>query len=51
MGAPLDNPITLPDGRRLRTLGEAGHHVVALPKAVQQRVEWRTADEMPMMAA
>ena len=39
--APFDDPIPLPDGRRLRTLYDAGHYVAAPSKAVQQWVEWR----------
>jgi hypothetical protein len=41
----------LPGGKMLRTLGDAGHYVTALPKAVQERPEWHTAAEMLMMAA
>ena len=47
----FDDPITLPDGRVLRTLHDAGHYATALPKAVQKRVEWQTAAEMPILAA
>ena len=43
---PFDDPITLPDGRVLKTLHDAGHYATALPKAVQQRIEWQTAAEM-----
>jgi len=48
---PFDDPIVLPDGRVLRTLHDAGHYATALPKAVQERVEWQTAAEMLILAA
>jgi hypothetical protein len=48
---PFDDPIKLPDGRTLRTLHDAGRYVAALPKALQERVEWQTAAEMLIMAA
>jgi hypothetical protein len=41
----------LPDGHTLRTLHDAGHYAAALPKAVQERVEWQTAAEMLILAA
>jgi hypothetical protein len=47
----FDDPIPLPDGRTLRTLHDAGHYATALPKAVQERVEWQTAAEMLIPAA
>jgi hypothetical protein len=40
---PFDDPITLPDGRVLKTLYDAGQHAAALPKAVQEHTEWQTA--------
>ena len=46
----FDDPITLPDGRMLRTLADAGHYAAALPEDVQQRTEWQTAAEMLIMA-
>jgi hypothetical protein len=42
---------TLPDGRVLRTLHDAGHYATALPKAMQDKVEWQTAAEMLILAA
>ena len=48
---PFDDPISLPDGRKLRTLHDAGHYVTALPKAEQERTEWQTAAEMLILAA
>ena len=43
---PFDDPNTLPDGRVPNTFHDAGHDATALPKAVQERVEWQTATEM-----
>ena len=39
------DPIELPDGRVLRSLRDAGEFVQSLPKATQDRPEWRTATE------
>jgi hypothetical protein len=47
----FDDPITLPDGRVLRTLGDAGHYVAALPKATQNLPAWQLAAEMLLNAA
>jgi hypothetical protein len=47
----FDDPILLPDGCVLRTLHDAGHYATALPKAMQERTEWRTAAEMLILAA
>jgi hypothetical protein len=33
----------MPNGRKLLTLGDAGHYVAALPQPTQQRPEWRAA--------
>ena len=33
---PLEDEITLPDGGILRTLGDAGRYVAALPEKVQR---------------
>jgi hypothetical protein len=48
---PFDDEIALPDGRVLRTLGDAGRYVSALPEKVQHHPEWQTAAEMLMLAA
>jgi hypothetical protein len=40
----------LPD-RILKTLGDAGRYVAALPEKVQQRAEWQVSVEMLMSAA
>jgi hypothetical protein len=47
----FDEPIALPDGRVLKTLGDAGHYVAALPKAKQHLPEWQLAAEMLLNAA
>jgi hypothetical protein len=39
------DPIELPDGRVLRSLRDAGEFIQSLPKAMQDRPEWRTATE------
>ena len=43
-------PITLPDGRMLRTLRDAGEYIQELPKAEHQRPEWKIAAEMLLEA-
>jgi hypothetical protein len=48
---PFDDPIELPDGRALRTLGDAGHYIAELPKATQQRPEWQRAAKTLVRAA
>jgi hypothetical protein len=35
----------------LRTLADAGHCATALPKAVQELLEWQTTAEMLILAA
>jgi hypothetical protein len=47
----FDDPIALPDGRKLRTLRDAGHYVAALPKATQSLPAWQLAAEMLLGAA
>jgi hypothetical protein len=47
----FDDPIPLPDSRTLLTLHDAGRYATALPKAVQERVEWQTAAEMLILSA
>jgi hypothetical protein len=47
----FDDPIPLPGGRILHTLGDAGHYVAALPQATQQRPEWQTAAEALLLVA
>jgi hypothetical protein len=40
---PFEDPITLPDGRTLLTLRDAGDYITSLPKAEQGLEEWQTA--------
>ena len=47
----FDNPIQLPGGGELRTLLDAGRYIAALPRATQERREWRIATEMLLMVA
>ena len=47
----FDKPIQLPGGGELRTLLDAGRYIAALPKAAQERREWRIATEMLLMVA
>ena len=42
---PFDDAITLPDGRTLVTLGDAGRYIAGLPSKVQHRPEWQNAAE------
>ena len=44
---PFDDEIVLPDGRVLKTLGDAGSYVAALPDKVQHRPEWRNGGLPP----
>ena len=39
----FDDPVTLPDGRELRTLRDAADYIIKLPNAEQQLAEWQTA--------
>lgn len=46
----LEDPITLPDGRTLRTLGDAGAYLVSLPAKTRQSEAVQTAAEALLMA-
>jgi hypothetical protein len=48
---PFEDPIALPDGRTLLTLGDAGRYIAALPDKVQHRPEWQTAAEALLLVA
>jgi hypothetical protein len=39
----FDEPIPVPEGRRLVTLRDAGDYVAKLPKAKHMTAEWQTA--------
>jgi hypothetical protein len=47
----FEDPITLPDGRTLRTLRDAASYVMALPGKTRQSDEWQAAIEALLMAA
>jgi hypothetical protein len=47
----FDEPLSLPDGRELRTLLDAVRYIDALPEAKQKRPEWQTATKLVLMAA
>jgi hypothetical protein len=42
---PFDEPITLPRGRRLVTLEDAGNYITQLPKAEHEAQVWQAAME------
>jgi hypothetical protein len=48
---PFDDAITLPDGRTLVTLGDAGRYIAALPSKVQHRPEWQAAAQTLLLVA
>jgi hypothetical protein len=41
----FENPIVLPNGRKLATLLDAGEYIHSLPKATQQTAPWQNAIE------
>jgi hypothetical protein len=47
---PFEDPIDLPDGRKMLTLKNAADHIMKLPKAEQKHEKWQTAVEMFMAA-
>ena len=47
----FDEPIILPEGKKLRTLRDAGEYVAALPKKEQNKPHWHTAAHELMMSA
>ena len=47
----FDDPIVLPDGRRLVTLQDAGTYITKLPKAEHEAPEWQAAMEALMLVA
>ena len=48
---PFEDPITLPDGRKLVTLKHAADFIMRLPKAEQKHEKWQVAIEVLIMAA
>ncbi|MBW7969928.1 hypothetical protein [Bradyrhizobium sp. BR 10289] len=49
--AAFDDPISLPGGRKLRTLQQAADHIVQLPEDAQHVGHWQTAIETLINAA
>jgi hypothetical protein len=47
----FDGPITLPDGRKLKTLRDAAEYITALPRAQANAKRWQTARQMLLLAA
>src|ERR1700722_13078178 len=47
----FEDPIALPNGRKLLTLKQAASYIMKLPKAEQNLPEWQTATEALIMAA
>jgi hypothetical protein len=47
----FEDPIELPDGRKMLTLTEAAAHIMKLPKGEQHLDEWQAATEALIMAA
>ena len=48
---PFEDPIVLPDGRKLLTLKNAADYIMKLPKAEQKHEKRQTAIEVLIMAA
>ena len=46
----LEEPIEI-DGKRLRTLRDAGQHIAGLKPAIQREAQWQTAAEMLLKSA
>jgi hypothetical protein len=49
--ATFDDPISLRDGRKLRTLQQAADHIMQLPEDAQHASHWQTAVETLINAA
>jgi hypothetical protein len=47
----FDDPIVLPDGRKLVTLQDAGTYITKLPKAEHEALEWQAAMEALILVA
>jgi hypothetical protein len=43
----FDDPIDMPNGRKLVTLQDAGDYITKLPKAEHSAPEWQDADGSP----
>jgi hypothetical protein len=49
--ARFDDPISLPGGRQLVTLEDAGNYITKLPKAEHEAKEWQAAMEALILVA
>lgn len=47
----FEDPITLPDGRKLLTLKDAADYITKLPKKESDLPEWQTAIEVLMLCS
>ncbi len=47
----FDDPILLPDGRKLITLKDAGAYITKLPKSEHDAPEWQAATEALILVA
>ena len=47
----FEDPILLPNGKRLVTLEDAGNYITKLPRAEHEAPEWQTAMEVLMLVA
>jgi hypothetical protein len=47
----FDDPIPLPNGRKLVTLKDAATYITALPKKESELPEWQTAIEVLMLCS
>lgn len=47
----FDEPVTLPDGRRIVTLRDAANHITSLPRAEAKLPEWQAAIEALILVA
>ena len=48
---PFDDPIILPDGRKLLTLKDAADYIMKLPKKEPDLLEWQTAIEVLILCS
>jgi hypothetical protein len=48
---PFDDPIILPDGRKLLTLKDAADYITKLPKKESDLPEWQAAIEVLMLCS
>ena len=48
---PFEDPLPLPRGRRLVTLGDAGNYITKLPKAEHEAQEWQAAMQALILVA